>query len=88
MKNFSDERGKAMKILLLIVQLIPALISLIKAIEDALPAAGLGAEKLAAVRKIIEATFEGASEIWPTIEKVIGVLVSLFNSTGVFTTDK
>ncbi len=53
-----------------------------------LQAAGLGAEKLAAVRKIIEATFEGASEIWPTIEKVISVLVGLFNSTGVFTTDK
>lgn len=73
-----------MQVLLLIVQLIPALISLIKAIEEALPAAGLGAEKLAAVRKIIEAAFEGAKEAWPIIEKVIGILVSLFNSTGVF----
>lgn len=73
-----------MKILLLVVQLIPALISLIKAIEDALPAAGLGAEKLAAVRKIIEATYEGAAEIWPTLEKVISAIVSMFNAVGIF----
>jgi hypothetical protein len=75
-----------MKVFLLIVQLVPALISLIKAIEEALPAAGLGAEKLAAIRKILEAAFEGASEVWPVVEKVISVIVSLFNNTGVFST--
>ena len=73
-----------MKVLLLVAQIVPALIGLIKSIEEALPEAGFGKDKLAAVRKIIEATFEGASEIWPTLEKVISVLVALFNKTGVF----
>ena len=27
---------------------------------------------------------EGAKEIWPVVEKVIGVLVGLFNATGAF----
>lgn len=73
-----------MKVLLLVIQIVPALIQLIKSIEDILPNAGLGTDKLEAVRKIIEATYEGAAEIWPTIEKVIGVLVALFNKTGLF----
>jgi len=73
-----------MQVLLLIAQLIPALIAMIKAIEEALPIAGMGSEKLAAVRQIIETAFEGAKETWPVIEKVIGILVTLFNSTGVF----
>lgn len=76
-----------MKVLLMVVQMIPALITLIKEIENALPKVGLGSEKLAAVRKIIEVAFEGASEVWPTIEKVIAILVSLFNSAGIFTTE-
>lgn len=74
-----------MKIFLLIVQMIPALITLVKELEAAMPKAGVGAEKLAAVRKIVEASFDGAMEIWPVVEKVIGTLVGLFNSTGVFT---
>lgn len=73
-----------MKVLLLVIQIIPALIQLIKGIEDVLPNAGLGADKLKAVREIIEAAYEGASEIWPVLEKVISVLVALFNKTGVF----
>jgi hypothetical protein len=73
-----------MQTLLLVVQLIPALISLIKAIEEALPIAGIGAEKLAAIRAIIEATYDGAKAIWPTIETVIGIIVGLFNKTGIF----
>ena len=73
-----------MQVLLLIAKLIPALIALIKAIEEALPMAGMGSEKLAAVRKIIEAAFEGASEAWPIIEKVISIIVGLFNQTGIF----
>lgn len=73
-----------MKILLLVVQLIPALIELIKTLEIALPNAGMGSEKLKTVRQIIEAAYEGAAEIWPTVEKVISALVGLFNAAGVF----
>jgi hypothetical protein len=75
-----------MKTLLFIVQLIPALIELIKAIEAAIPASGQGREKLEAIRKIIEATYDGAKEMWPMIEKTIEAIVGLFNKTGIFTT--
>lgn len=73
-----------MKIFLLVVQMIPALITLVKELEAALPKAGVGAEKLSAVRQIVEAAFEGALEVWPVVEKVVGALVGLFNATGVF----
>lgn len=75
-----------MKLFLLIVAMLPALVDLLKALEMALPKSGMGSEKLATARKIIEATFDGAKEIWPTIEKVIGVLVGLFNTAGIFRT--
>ena len=73
-----------MKILLIIIQLIPVLIELLKAVEAAIPGEGKGEAKLAMVRGVIEAGYEGASEIWPSLEKVIAVIVKAFNATGVF----
>lgn len=73
-----------MKVLLLVAQIVPALIGLIKSIEEALPEAGFGKDKLEAVRKIIESTYEGAAEIWPTLEKVISAIVTMFNAVGIF----
>jgi hypothetical protein len=73
-----------MKTFLLIVQLIPSLITLVRDIEGAIPQSGQGAAKLAAVRGILEATYEGIAEVWPAVEKVISTLVTLFNTTGQF----
>ena len=73
-----------MQVFLRIVQLIPALIALIKEIEAVIPQSGLGDAKLTAVRQILEAAYEGVSELWPVVEKVVAVLVGLFNSAGVF----
>ena len=73
-----------MKNFLLIVQLIPAIIALVKEIEAAIPQSGQGAAKLTAFRQIIEATYEGITEMWPAIEKVIAAIVTLLNTTGVF----
>jgi len=73
-----------MQTLILIVQLLPALISAIKAIEEAIPGTGQGEAKLAAVRGIIEAVDTGYKNLWPQIQPVIGVLVGLFNKTGAF----
>jgi hypothetical protein len=69
-----------------VIQLIPALIELIKAIEAAIPESGKGKEKLEAIRNIIEITYDGAKEIWPMIEKIVATLVTMFNKTGVFIT--
>lgn len=73
-----------MQTLILIAQLLPALIAAIKAIEEAIPGAGHGEAKLAAVRGIIEAVDTGYKNLWPQIQPVIGVLVGLFNKTGAF----
>ncbi len=73
-----------MQAIIAIVQLLPALIAAIKAIEEAIPGQGQGEAKLAAVRGIIEAVDAGYKGLWPQIQPVIGVLVGLFNKTGAF----
>lgn len=73
-----------MQAIIIIAQLLPALIAAIKAIEEAIPGAGQGEAKLAAVRGIIEAVDTGYKNLWPQIQPVIGVLVGLFNKTGAF----
>lgn len=68
-----------------ILQLLPAIITAIKAIEEAIPGKGQGEMKLAAIREILESVSGQVSSLWPFIEKAISVLVSLFNKTGTFT---
>ena len=67
-----------------VLQLLPSIITAIRAIEEAIPGKGLGEMKLAAIREILESASGQVSMIWPLIEKAIGVLVGLFNATGVF----
>ena len=73
-----------MNTVVMILQLLPALITAIKAIEDAIPGSGQGEQKLAAVRAILEAVDGSVAKLWPQISAVIGVLVGLFNKTAVF----
>lgn len=67
-----------------VLQLLPAIITAIKAIEDAIPGQGRGEDKLAAIRGILEGVSSQATSLWPAIEKAVSVLVGLFNATGVF----
>jgi len=64
--------------------LLPIIIEAIKAIEQAIPEHGKGAEKLAAIKEIVTGINSQAAEFWPYIEKTINTLVKLFNLTGVF----
>lgn len=73
-----------MQNIVIILQLIPALITALKAIEEAIPGSGQGEQKLAAVRGMLEVIDGSISNLWPQISGVIGVLVNLFNATGVF----
>lgn len=73
-----------MEKVLIIAKLIPALIDVIKAIEEAIPGQGKGEAKLAAVRGILENTVDEFSKLWPSLEKVIQVLVATLNAVGVF----
>ena len=67
-----------------LLQLLPAIITAIKAIEEAIPGKGQGEAKLAAIREILESVSGQVSTLWPFIEKAISVLISLFNKTGTF----
>ena len=67
-----------------ILQIIPALIATIKAIEAAIPGAGQGEAKLAAIRESLEVADAKAAEIWPKVQAVVGIFVALFNKTKAF----
>ena len=67
-----------------VLQLLPAIITAIKAIEEAIPGQGRGEDKLAAIRGILEGVNANVDTYWPALEKAIGVIVGLFNRTGVF----
>lgn len=73
-----------MKNLLLITQLLPLIIQVMKSVEAAIPASGQGTEKLKMVREILELVDESTAALWPLLEKVIGILVAGFNATGIF----
>jgi hypothetical protein len=75
-----------MSTIIMILNLIPALIAAMRAIEEAIPGTGKGEEKLAAIRAILESVDASAGKFWPQIQSVIGVLVGLFNRTGAFKT--
>lgn len=73
-----------MNALTIILKLIPAIIAVVKAIEESIPGEGQGEKKLAAVRQILEIADANIAELWPKIASIVGVLVGLLNSTGVF----
>lgn len=70
----------------IVLELLPAIIAAIKAIEDLLPKEKQGTEKLALVREIITTTSDEASKNWPIIEAVITKLVAFCNKVGIFKT--
>jgi hypothetical protein len=76
-----------MKTVLMILSPIPVLIDAIKAIEAAIPGSGNGEKKLAMVREVMETADDTADEViklWPTIEKIIAVIVKTLKATGIF----
>jgi hypothetical protein len=75
-----------MNTLMTIINLIPALIAAIKAIEQAIPGVGQGENKLAAVRGILESVDAAYVDLWPKLQAIVGVLVRLMNKTGEFQT--
>ena len=73
-----------MKTLLLILQIIPALIGVITAVEAAIPGAGQGEAKLAAIKEMMIAVDSEVDNIWAPLTAVITILVNLFNKLGIF----
>lgn len=82
---------KFLSILKLVVSILPLLIDAIKAVEDAIPGAGKGEAKLAAVRSAMESSYKVSTdvqasfeEVWPVMENTVGGIVKGFNAAGVF----
>ena len=66
------------------LQIIMAVIELVKVVEKLMPEGGQGAAKLALVRSIVEQAVGDVSAVWPQIEQVVGVFVKVANATGMF----
>lgn len=69
---------------LAILQYLPAIITIMKEIENAIPGQGQGEAKLAAVREFLELIDDKFKTNGPQIAAVVGWLANLFNKTGVF----
>ena len=67
-----------------ILNLIPAIIAVVKAVEAAIPMSGAGKQKTGMVLQILEATSDGVKEMMPLVEKAIAIVVATLNATGVF----
>lgn len=73
-----------MKYALMILQLVPVIIDIMKKLEDLMPESGKGAVKLEMLRTILAETYPMIMEAWSSIEKIVTVLVTLFNTHGMF----
>lgn len=73
-----------MKFALMLLQLLPSIISAIKAIEEFMPVDGAGKEKLEIIKKTLEIADSKSAEIWPMIERVVAVIVNTANRLGIF----
>ena len=70
-----------------IFQLIPTIIAVVQALEQAIPLPGQGKAKLDAVLAMIQ-QIDGplATGILPAVTGIISTIVGAFNATGVFKT--
>lgn len=73
---------------MMMLNLVPALITAMKALEEAIPTSGLGEQKSQVIREILSATNDKIDVYWPAIQKTITVLAAFFNKTGTFPTAK
>lgn len=82
---------KFIVILQAVLELLPAILKAIAALEEAMPDSGKGKEKLAIIKATVETVYEKGSnaigtftDVWPVLESVIGKVVNIYNAIGVF----
>lgn len=82
-----------MSFFLMLMQLIPSIIKIVREIEAAIPAKGKGAEKLDLVLNTVNAAAEGATDVAKAVgsrdlngavTKIVNATVSTMNATGAF----
>lgn len=74
-----------------VLDLLPALIAVIKALEEAFPAGGQGQLKLDMLRASLQGAYSTANNatlafetLWPALQSTANNIVATFNATGVF----
>lgn len=67
-----------------VIQFIPLILELIKALEVAIPEGGKGKEKLAFIKDTLLEIEPDMVKIWGHLEFIITRAVALFNATGLF----
>lgn len=74
-----------------VAELIPAIISIIKALEDAMPESGKGKEKLDVLKSTLESAYAAEQRaevsfdaVWPTVQAIVTKLVAVYNAIGTF----
>jgi hypothetical protein len=79
---------------MIVLQILPMVIEIIKAIEQAIPDKGRGSEKQAMLNTMVEQAVMAdpcvsndiIPELMPAVESVTKTIVKTFNDTGVFET--
>lgn len=66
------------------IQMILAVIEIVKLVEKLIPESGQGANKLSLVRQLAEQAVGDVTNVWPTLESVIAAFVKLANLAGTF----
>ena len=79
------------EILKLVIGLLPILIQAIKAVEQAIPESGKGADKLELIKGVVQTAYDTSNklsvsfeQLWPTVSGTIQTIVKTFNNTGAF----
>jgi len=73
-----------MKNVLMLLQIIPAVISIITSLEAAIPMSGQGKIKLELVKSFLNVASDTMNEIWPAVEKIVSIFVTTANNIGLF----
>lgn len=86
-----SEIGKIKSIWATVAAVFPALETFVQQVESAFPAGTAGSAKLAQVKAFLSAAWATISGIetdletaWPTISALIGALVTMYNTSGLF----
>lgn len=67
-----------------LLNIVPSLIKIIVAVEEAFPQSGAGSEKLALLKQILSSTYDSVTELMPSIEKIVAAVVAFANAIGAF----
>jgi len=81
-----------LNVLRIIVSLLPAIVQVVRTLEDAIPMNGIGSEKLAVVKGIVEDAYGvldaeqqktlSLSALISAVVSIVSRIVSLFNKVG------